>query len=346
VFIGWQRHASRWKGIALAQCQYALRTNKKTKKPYALKVGVPTRIITDLEIRREAWYDAPFKNIGLTVEAQIQKSRFDDTFYLICEDERVLRQMRAKPEIAAQLQSLLGPGVPAGFAFKRLVCRAGLLTVEFTIADGHTDPLAMVAWLSPKLREIEAYLQFPGLGAAPGHDRNFLRSVMILAVSGGLALNGSLQLFRMNLGTMPFTLDLAKLLFFALVGPALVLALLVAATVLVLGRTSAAPLVLLESVLWGGLGAVSTCFVELRDLNIEADTSDVQTFSTQVLERHKSRRRRSTSYSLVLSDWNGGAGTRRVSVDQDTYEHTQLFRNLAVRQHEGALGIRWVASLQ
>jgi len=105
--------------------------------------------------------------------------------------------------------------------------------------------------------------------------------------------------------------------------------------------------VLIELLLVGSFGAVSTAFTELRDLNIELDQSQAIEYHAKTLDKRISRgRRRSTSYYLYLEDWNRGTFEEKVKVSKLLYNTIAVGDSVSIRQKSGYLGYRWVGSIQ
>jgi hypothetical protein len=116
-------------------------------------------------------------------------------------------------------------------------------------------------------------------------------------------------------------------------------------TLLLLGRSARVHLVLGQVLLFGGFGAVGTAFTELRDFNMETDRGPPVMLSAAVVGKRISHGRRSTSYYVELSDWNGGGRRQSVQVSNPQFHRFEAGMSVQVRQWPGALGVRWVETI-
>jgi hypothetical protein len=126
---------------------------------------------------------------------------------------------------------------------------------------------------------------------------------------------------------------------------AALLALLVLAVALFLGRSARAHVVLLEVLLVGSVGAVLTCFVELRDLNMEWDQQPAMRYEVTTVSKRISKSRRSTSYHITVSGWPSKNNTAEIKVTSSLYHRTDRGGELELLQKPGFLKIPWVAAL-
>jgi hypothetical protein len=349
VGIAWWRWDVDWKGEPLGAGRFKLHAHKG--KVQFLRVGVASGVAVDFELKPEGWFDRLGKSVGVAVEPQANRRSFDDSFYVLSDDERLVRALRLDPELLSRLEGI-GRARVGGFRFHRLVCRRGQLWIVFKPEGKPEGHLEASSWAVQELLALAAALPVLPPGQSHVGDRTVLYAVLLLALSSALALNGGVHLFRiMAMGYLPFTVDTAQLWSLAVVVAAVLLLALALATLFLLGRSSRAHLVLLQVLLLGGLGAAVTSFVELRDLNMEADRGKVQEFATVVQGKHYTthRTRRggtSHNYYLELSDWARPGATYDLEVDSSTYNARYLTQPLVVRQHPGFLGVRWVESVE
>lgn len=344
VLVHRHRREDRWVGTAYGRIHVEERRNPKTGTVLQLWSRIDADPALDFELKLESWLDRLAKFLRLSNEAQVGRPPFDRLCYVVSDDPAIRARLRADPALTERLRDLVE--IRGDYHFHRLVCRNGRLRVDFKPA--RKDPQ-----LSGMLPRLQTHLQ--GLAElAPSspsrhraRDPYLGRSLFLLALSGGLAVSGFVQAVRVALFNLPFCVDVAPLWAYALpVAAVLVLALLVAALLLLAG-TSRAHLVMLELLLVGGFGAIAVAWTEVRDFNIEADRTVATELLTTVQAKHERRGRRGRhSYHLVVTDWNGGRRTQDLRVSARLYARVRPGQSLAVLQHPGALGARWVERLR
>ncbi|MGD8569853.1 MAG: hypothetical protein PVJ39_17335, partial [Gammaproteobacteria bacterium] len=176
-------------------------------------------------------------------------------------------------------------------------------------------------------------------------DPFVIKSAIILAISSGLAINGLIHLVRLTWIKLPFTVDSSQLLMDSVYwGAGIVITLLLSALVM-LGRSARTHLVMIELILIGSFGAISTTAAELRDINIELDESRGHSYEVKALDKKITRSRRSSSYYLYVNDWNKEHARKKVKVPSDIYYSIEIGDLLLVKQKNGFLNYRWVESL-
>jgi hypothetical protein len=348
VLMAWWRWGVNWSGTPHGAGRYKLATHKG--KVQSLRVGIHTGVAFDFELKLESWFDRAAKSIGISVEPQANRRSLDELVYILADDERLVRALRSDRELVERFERIARARIER-FRFHRLVCRRGQLWLDFKPEKDPGDSLQVVAWALQELPELAQALPALPAGRERGVDRQFLRAVVLLGLSSGLAINGLAQLVRMAvIGYLPLTVDTAQLWWLAAAVAAALLFALVAVSLALLGRTARAHWVLLEVLLIGGFGVLTTTFAELRDFNMEADGAPAQIHEVTVLGKHVTthRTRRggtSHSYYLELSDWNGGAQAVDVQVSSSDYTMHLMGQRLQLRQHPGYFGVRWVESI-
>jgi hypothetical protein len=327
-----------WRGQASGPGRVKRFTNKGRLN--LLRVGLQTPSELDFELKRETWFDRLAKSIGISQEPQLGNRSFDELVYVLGDDPRLVAKLRQDSALLPGLQRLVGLSAH-GFVFKRLVCRRGQLWVDLRPVGKTPDEPAAIAWALEELQQLSSAL--PALPAYRQRslDRRFLHTVIVLGISGGLALNAIVQLLRMVVSHFPFTVDTSQLWSYALLLAGAIVCALVFATLLLLGRSARLHLVLVEVLLFGSLGALGTAFVELRDFNMEADRGTPVELASTVLAKRVSHGK-SNSYFLDLADWTGAGGSRRIEVSPSDFDLYTVDMQVRVRQWPGALGVRWV----
>ena len=195
----------------------------------------------------------------------------------------------------------------------------------------------------PHLREIAKSLcSAPAAGEAHHRDPYLFRSIVLLAISSSLAVNGTLFLLRPHFFEDAFLVDIGHIAGLAVLSGAAILGLLLLANMWLLGRSARGHLILLELLLVGFFGAVASSAAELRDANIEWDRGPAQQLNPRVTSKTiQHSRKGGPTYQLHVVDWNNPGTTRKIKVSRSFYDSVRPGQHLVVHQHPGRLGARW-----
>lgn len=314
-----------------------------------LQVGFIVPEVFRFELKRETWVDRFFKWVGLSVEKQFGQAGFDRLVYVASNDEHLINRVADSLELRTAAQRLFLVETH-GCRIRRVHCAHGSLWVDirrgtlFSRKDDDTRlsrcAAELIAHLKVMARELNASM--PTVTAAPERDRFLFRAVILLSLSSGLAINGLIFLFRAWVLDDRFTMDVWALWIFACYAGATVVGVLLLANLWLLGRSARAHLVLLELLLVGSFGAITSSAAELRDANMEWDQGMPVLLEPPITHKSVSRSRRGgTSYYLHVPDWYGNQGSRRIKVSSGFYSRAQVGQPLEIEQYPGYFGIRW-----
>lgn len=351
VYLGRKRYTARWKGTPSFMGQYEYAYHKKKDRIPSFNVAVKAPVEFDFVFKRESAYDRICKFLGLSVEHQVGDDSFDKLVYIVSNDGHLTDQLLAQDQMQESVLALFKLGLYQ-CAITEIRCAHGRLwaTVKVGKQFQHTSDLKylnkveerVAALLQPLAEVLQASRPQTN---AKHRDPFILRAAIVLACSTGLVANGLSHLFRIFLTTDEFLIDTAQLWWYAAYGGAALVAVLVLLALVLLGRSARAHLVMVELVLAGSIGAVTTMFVELRDLNTEADTSAVVVVSAPVVGKTISRSRKGgTHYSVQVQDWVEPGTTRKINVSSDFYSQAQIGATIGFQQRAGFLGVPWVES--
>lgn len=314
-----------------------------------LQVGFVVPDAFRFELKRETWVDRFFKWVGLSVEKQFGQAGFDRLVYVASNDEHLINRVADSPELRTAAQRLFLVDTH-GCRIRRVHCAHGSLWVDirrgtlFSRKDDDTRLNRCAAELAPHLYSLARELKssMPTMTAAPERDRFLFRAVVLLSLSSGLAINGLIFLFRALVLDNRFTMDVWALWIFACYAGATVVGVLLLANLWLLGRSARAHLVLLELLLVGSFGAITSSAAELRDANMEWDRGTPVLLEPPITHKTISRSRRGgASYYLHVPDWYGDQGSRRIKVSSGFYRRAQVGQILEIEQYPGYFGIRW-----
>ena len=342
VYAAISRWEVDWKGDPFGAGRMKLYTDKG--RTTGLRVGIATPSELDFEIKPETWIDRLAKRLGVSTETQVGSGSLDELLYFITDDTRLTGLLRQDGALAARVEGI-GRANTQDFAFQRLVCRRGQLWLMLKPSGKPSGHLNATQWAMNELQALSGALPALPKYKQRTFDQKFLYVVIVFGASVGLIANALLHMVRLAIMDFPFTVDDGKLWSLAIPLALALLAVLVFATVLLLGRSARMHLLLGEVLLFGGLGALGTVFIELRDLNMEASQGPPTGYIRTITGKHVSRSRKSTSYYIEMADWNGGDREKSIRVSHSDYTRYLSGDRVVVMQWPGALGVRWVESV-
>ncbi len=177
-------------------------------------------------------------------------------------------------------------------------------------------------------------------------DPFIIKAALLLAVSSGLAINGCIQLFRLQIGDLPLILDYKPIVVDALIYSVVVILVFAAIAIYWLGRSARTHIVLIELMTIGAFGIFSSIATEMRDINIEMDTSSPQIFEAQVERKYTSKGRRGrTKYHVVVKNWNCDCDSYKLRMSEYEYRNVSEQGRVQVLQNPGYLGYPWISEV-
>ena len=317
-------------------------------KSVGLRIGVTAPTVYDFSFKPEKWRDWLSKRIGFSVEYQTGDAEFDNAVYIVSNDARIHATLSQNPTLRADILRVFRIVAPHSAVIKEVRCSLGRIWVHYKLKNELVQSKipVLAEQVVPALNRLAADLGRATVAGAPRlYDRFVLRAAIILAISTGLALNGVAHVARLYFMPIPFTVDNSTLILWSLYCGAALLALLVLAVVLFLGRSARAHVVLLEVLLVGSIGAVLTSFVELRDINMEWDQQPAVRYEVTTVSKRISKSRRSRTYYVTISGWPSKNNTSEIKVSSSLYHHTNPGAELELFQKPGFLKVPWVAAL-
>lgn len=348
----WMRWHYSWSGtedsLGGIQCQSKVRSHRDWV--YGLLVGLRAPETFRFELKREGDWDRFFKWAGLTVEHQFGHAGFDSLVYVASDDQHLFDSLAGNKDFLHSAQHIFAAESEDRW-IKKIVCARGRLWLVIGCSDGFEEASTernriFAADLLPHLQQIQKELAACKPDTRPAErDRYLVPSMVILAMSSGLAVNGAISWARSFISP-EFILDTRTLNLYAWAVAICILMVLILATLIFLRGSSRVHLVLLELVLVGTFGAVTTASNGLRNANIDFDTS----LATQVQrplagkfieERKRLLKPTRRTYYLQYREWFGEEELRSISVSAETYERASNGDKLEFEQHQGFLGWRW-----
>ncbi len=353
AYMGYKRFHAQWKGERkrLGKLNFLRKIKTHKQQTTAILLGVECADDFDFRFKQEHFVDRVCKSIGLCREYEVGHADFDSLVYIVSDDRSLHVLLRQNQHLIKTILGIFKEAERLQCKIRSLECRKGRLWVNLKpLSDAQYSPsdYRFGENIVAALHEIALELaNAPTTQKIVWRDPFILKAAVILSISSGLAINGAIHLFRLSKTTFPFTVDDSTLFWDAFwLGAGLIL-IMIAATLLLLGRSARSHLVVIELLLVGFFGAVASSFAELRDLNIEMDSAATQVHTVKMLDKHTSRSRRSgTSYYLYLDDWNRELGERKVKVPRYLYDSLKIGDFVAINQKPGYLDYRWVESMR
>lgn len=287
---------------------------------------------------------------GLAREFQTGDANFDELVYILSDNEFLHGTIASSPKVRQAVTAIFNYGIPSMVVVKEIVCANKNLWVRFKTGSGYSpaslDDIARA--LLPHLNTIKEEInKVPYADTKFWKDPFFLKAMVLVSISSGLAINAFLHFWRVKFLDFPFLLSPISLFpLSVLVGLGICL-LLVALLFLWVGRSARTHLVFFEMVTIGLFGAIATSFIELRDYNIEADVK-MPEVKVAYVESVYSRtgRKSSTRYYMELRDWRCDCDRLNIQIPYYLYAQLKTGDSVDVFQHPGALGNSWVSDLR
>ncbi len=342
-----------WRGAADLLAGIPCETKNRSSRGlvYGLIVGVDAPETFRFELKRERMWDRFFKWAGLTVEHQFGHAGFDPLVYVASDDRHLLSGFTEDKDVLHAVQHIFAAQYEDRW-LKKIACAHGRLWMVIGTSDwdgksSQERTREFAARLLPLLQRISRALDacMPD-SAASSRDRYLVPSVVILALSSGLAVNGVASWTRTFLASPAFILDTEAMKLCAWTVGACIVGALMLSTLILLRGSSRLHLVLMELALVGTFGAVTTSAIVLRDANIEFDHAspirvEKRLIGKTIKERKRLFQATSSTYLLVYRGWRGDMSERSVAVSASTFEKAAAGDTLQFEQHAGYLGWRW-----
>lgn len=350
LYYGYKRFNARWRGergrIGAVEYEYAPEHRKDVLVGF--KIGIEAYGDYDFALRRETWFDRWCKRVGIASEHQVGSDEFDREIYVISDDPQFCQVLSSKSEMRDHVMLLFRSGASKFCELKEIRYNQEKLWLDYKVKDGfRRETIQKFAEeYSPRLVLMAAELVKAGQEVKKQRRDPFLiKSILLLSISSGMLINGFLQFMRINLSELPLTLEVGELIGHAIGLGLVIVALLIVATIYLLGRSSRTHLVLLEIILAGSLGAFVTSAAELRDLNMELDRGEAAHHVVKALGKHISKGRKSTSYYLHVEDWTGRERSLRLSVGSGLYGRVAVGDAIEIVEKPGYFGYRWMEKM-
>lgn len=355
IYFGIKLRQSSWKGQIASDgvLSYEFLFTKVEKRVKAFDVAVTAPRVFDFAFKREQPIDRFCKFVGLSVEHQVGFDKFDKLVYVVSNDNHFLRNVVGGPRLIESAVKLFG-SLRHECKVSAVRCANGRLWARVEVDQACSDDANLyklqevmphVARLLVKISEQLGQNLPEESGSI--RDRFIYRAAILLAISTALFVNGVAHSLRVYWDTDQFTVDSDQLWLWSACGGGFIVALLVASTLLLLGRSARTHLVLIEILMVGSIGSTLTTFTALRDMNMEWDKSSAEVKGTRIVDKNTSTSRRGgRRHFVVLQAWSGQNSEVEVRVDGDFYSNARVGDDVRIRQRRGYLDVSWVQSYE
>jgi hypothetical protein len=341
--VSWRGEDKNTQGIA-----YEYKASKTKSRVRLIRVGVTCGLDFSLSLKPEGTFDRWSKVIGLTKECQTGDRAFDDAIYVLSDDLSFHLRLQMDAGLRSNILRLEKACAAAGKLKAIHVYKGRLWVIVDPDTTDEEEAERHGRLIVPALNHLAAdFVDKPGIRPA-ARDPFPFRAALVLAISTGLAINGGIGLVRAYPGDFPYMLNaFAPLPLAIILGGAGILALVVFA-LWFMGRSSRAHLVLIELVLVGSFGAVTTAYAELHDYNMEFDAGPPVVHKAQVTNKYETytRRRRggkTRHCHIGLSGWPSETAVSTREMSCGFTERVSIGTVLDIQLRAGALGWPWVA---
>ena len=351
LYFTYKRINAAWKGeqgfTSGISYQYKILRNKHGIVGVMIGIDGPREF--DYTFKKENSVDRFCKFIGLSVEHQTGNKEFDDLVYIVSDNLQLHRLISVNNKILNTVIELFKSDKKFNCELKEIRNNSGRLWLKYRTKSGFNEiqvpeiSSGVVSLLQTIAGELE---QIPQYAINKWKDPFVIKAAIILAISTALAINGLVHIVRLVWTRIPFIVDTKQLILDSLYWGVGIIIFLFVITLFLLGRSARTHLVMVELLFIGMFGAITTAFIEMRDMNIELDNSAATMYEVKAVNKRISRSRRSTSYHLYLEDWNKEEARKNVTVSSDFYRSVSVGDSLVVRQKSGYLKYRWVESIQ
>lgn len=345
----WRRHLSRWSPEGVTSGVQYKHYRHKGKVTWVY-LGVVCSPRPSFSLKQQSWLDNLFKRMGVSNEFETGDALFDDLIYLVSDNKTLHHALANSAGFRSAVKKMMNYGIASQLEAREIHCRNGRLWATFKAGSDYSEGKIAhtVKALATEFDALNHSVQeIAAVSGSRWTDPFVIKAALLLAISSGVAINGTIQFFRLQFGRVPFTLDYSLIVKDAL-GYSLVAVLLFALIAIYwLGRSARTHLVLIELMTIGAVGIFLSVATEMRDINIEMDMVSPQVFETLVAQKYTTKRRRGgTNYHVVVKDWRCDCGNYKFRVPGSVYHGVSEQGRVQFFQHPGYLGYPWISQIK
>lgn len=352
-----RRYKARYNGTD-AQYQgneYKVKWHKNRSGVYLLRLNLRTASKFQFSLFREGKKEKFFKKIGISAEYQVGTAAFDDEVFIASDNEAFCQLLTNDSHLREAIIQIFHETKKLKMALRGIHCYNGVLYCVSTPgkyqsqeelnkrAESILDSLLVMRQALERITyQPLPYTKDPFIGKA----------AFILAISTGLGIVGAAQLFRSIFPSDVFQLDKGEFLTITTVAAFVTLILFVVFIFLLLGKSSRTHLVLIEALLVGGFGLVSSSYFFMRDVNMELDDSQPKIIKTPIEQLYfttsRSKGRTNYQYHLQLKEWrNTDEKSVKLQITESLYKKMRESKatQAEIIQRAGYLEYPWIQGI-
>lgn len=320
----------------------------KEERITSLELSIEDIYGYDFSFKFEGRFERFFKSFGLSSECQSGDKKFDESIYIISDDEVLCRKLQKHSQLRDALYKLFWLHYDKGIKIRNVECFDGRLIVVAQNKNEDLSEKEAESFFTTSLPLMQGVLEhFPSKDQAqdPLYREEsskvafVLRVIMVALLFNGL---GMLFMELLHVKPLPQLLDSMSIVLLSLKISFVGVAFFGVLTYLYLRKSSRFSPVVLEIFTLGTLSIFLSALVEVREVNILLDGSQARYYQVEVIakEIHKGRRS-ATRYYAILSGWRGLPQQKR-TIDSSLYHRISQGRTIVVEEHPGYLGYVWI----
>lgn len=305
------------------------------------RYAVPCAQGVSLRIHRESKWDRFAKKIGLSIEYQFNDPEFDDELYVVSNASAFQAELAENKALRDVVRSLFRDR-----RLQKIECYGQHVFALYQEKAGQAST-GEVQLIVDALYALAGSLGAAKLKSASRWDAYQLRAALLAALSTALLSLGLVEFIRDYVSAPEqIMLDAKDLAVFSTACAAVVLFVMMTATVALLRGSSYAHVILAEVIISGGIGLMLGGYFITRDINLSFDQSAQQMAQADITRMRtwtSSGKYRRTYYELYLKDRDGRCRLPdKIKVSYKIYKMAQGQKTLTMGIRNGALGYRWV----
>jgi hypothetical protein len=307
----------------------------------------------DFSLKFEGQAERFFKSIGLSTECQSGDTRFDETVYIVSDDEWLCTQLKSTPEFRKLFLDIFWCCHDKDVNVRNIQCFDGriLITSRYSTKQQNEE------FVREYTRSIASLLQqslafLPSKGTikdkiyreSTGYIAHILH-VFILA----LLANGAIIFFTdmTTVQIMPHLVHSLSIIPLTLKSTFIFIALLMITAFFFLYRSSRLAPVAIQILSLGLLGTFLTSLVEIKEINSRFDISEAQIYKSQITGKEAVHHRKSgTTYHLYFRPWEWQGSSFDLVVPYSLYTRSNEGDIARIYEHRGYLGYAWIENIE
>lgn len=298
----------------------------------------------NFSIKEEKIIDKLFKNLGISIECQVENKEFNDKFYIVTEDEKICMYLNDANEMQEELSKLLKICGKNSLKFQGFFFKEDRLWIH--ILKGKQEKIEEVIPLLFNL--IDIFNRDTKKIEKLKLDNTFIdKSSFLLAISNSIGIAGlGISIFS-SFSIKAYLLDNWGLIKLSFIPSTIILLILVAIVLNVLGRSSRTHLVLMNFLFVSYIGLTFASFELLKKINIDFDKSIPSSFITKIIKKEVSHSTKgSSSYYFFINNWKNLGIRNKIKITRFSYNEFNTGEIIKIYIKKGRVGFEWIKEIE